>query len=507
MQYSIGGLRVLSNSGSANLFAGTGAGQSNSTGGSNSFFGANAGLNNQVGSDNAFFGSNAGVINTGSNNSFFGDYAGHDNLTGPANSFFGESAGRFNYTGGANSFFGDGAGYYNKGGSNNTFVGVTSGSSNTDENNNTFVGYLADGNPGITNSTAIGSQAKVTQSNSLVLGNSVSVGIGTTAPTQTLDVANGRIVTTGSQTLTSVLDSVIEVKTTVTNNGDYGAGFKARNTFNGPGEGPTGLDIAPTFAPTTSIGLARGFMSAAFFAPPPGVNITEAWGGDAVTIYGNSGGTVTNGAAFAINSPIAFGSMKPAKQYGLHINNQGLAGANTSYGLFVDGQSGSLNNYSAIFAGGNVGIGMTVPVFKLQVVDSSNMGLRVQTDTAGGTVASFGGFGDFQIDAPGTAGGRFIVKENGGSGGVGIGTASPHAKLHVAGGNIYIANPNSLIITSPNGVCWFYYGRQRGYSINDSGYLPLTHLRPTREDESVGRGTKSLPAWLCLTPNGSSIII
>jgi hypothetical protein len=37
----------------------------------------------------------------------------------------------------------------------------------------------------------------------------------------------------------------------------------------------------------------------------------------------------------------------------------------------------------------------------------------VQTNVAGGTVASYGGFGEFQVDAPGNPGGRLNVKENG----------------------------------------------------------------------------------------------
>ncbi len=269
-----------------------------------------------------------------------------------------------------------------------------------------------------------------TVGDSVVTESAGNIGINTATPTQALDVANGRIVTTGNQTLTNVLDSIIEVKTTVTNNAAFGTGFKARNFFNGSGNGPTGMDIAPTFAPTNSIGLARGFVSAAFFAPPTGVTISEAWGGDAVTIYSDTGGAVTNGNAFAINSPFAFGALKPTNQYGLHINNQGLSGTTNSYGLFVDAQSGSLNNYSAIFAGGNVGIGTATPAYKLHLVDPSNLGLRVQTNAPGGTVASFGGNGDFQIDASGVVGGRFAVKEGGN---VGVGTASPSEKLSVAG--------------------------------------------------------------------------
>ena len=80
---------------------------------------------------------------------------------------------------------------------------------------------------------------------------------------------------------------------------------------------------------------------------------------------------------------------------------------------------------------GNVGIGTTTPAYKLHLVDPSNLGLRVQTNAPGGTVASFGGNGDFQIDAPFVFGGRFIVTENGN---VGIGTAIPRYKFHVKTG-------------------------------------------------------------------------
>jgi len=43
---------------------------------------------------------------------------------------------------------------------------------------------------------------------------------------------------------------------------------------------------------------------------------------------------------------------------------------------------------------------------------------------------------------------------------VGIGTTAPASSLHVNGsvrvtsGSVYVSNPNTLIITSPNGACW-----------------------------------------------------
>jgi hypothetical protein len=52
---------------------------------------------------------------------------------------------------------------------------------------------------------------------------------------------------------------------------------------------------------------------------------------------------------------------------------------------------------------------------------------------------------------------------------VGIGTSAPKAKLDVRGGNILIAHPNSLIITSPNSACWFI-------TVSNTGVLSTTSV-------------------------------
>jgi hypothetical protein len=73
----------------------------------------------------------------------------------------------------------------------------------------------------------------------------------------------------------------------------------------------------------------------------------------------------------------------------------------------------------------NVGIGTTAPIARLQIGPSNTTSLRVEGPSTSGTGAfagSFGGFGDFNIDAFKVLGGRFSVKENGS---VTIGTASP----------------------------------------------------------------------------------
>ncbi len=101
---------------------------------------------------------------------------------------------------------------------------------------------------------------------------------------------------------------------------------------------------------------------------------------------------------------------------------------------------------------GNVGVGTLTPAYKLHVLDSLN-GLRVETASGGETIASFGGLGHFQIDTPITAGGRFVVKEDGN---VGINTTSPGAKLQVSGGDVAITTQaNGLILRATNGAACF----------------------------------------------------
>jgi hypothetical protein len=165
----------------------------------NAFFGAGAGRANTSGGSNAFFGALAGKVNTtGIQNAFFGTQAGNANTTGVANAFFGALAGFNNTTGQDNAFFGESAGFRNTTGQNNTFIGDQADfdANNPTGNFNTLLGAFSRVTSGVSNATAIGTSAQVAQSNALVLGsiNGVSatadtnVGIGTTTPGAILDV-------------------------------------------------------------------------------------------------------------------------------------------------------------------------------------------------------------------------------------------------------------------------------------------------------------------------------
>ena len=151
---------------------------------------------------NHFSGYQSGYFTTnGSGNQFEGYRSGYANVSGSDNVFVGYQSGFANINGNSNLFVGKSSGPNNTDGANNVFVGYQSGQNNVTGDYNTALGVRARVTvDGLTNATAIGSNAQVSQSNSLVLGNNAKVGIGTTAPTSTLDVQ-------GSQALAYVTAS------------------------------------------------------------------------------------------------------------------------------------------------------------------------------------------------------------------------------------------------------------------------------------------------------------
>lgn len=173
----VGASAGLSNTtGESNSFIGDGAGQSNTTGSSNSFVGILAGNSNTTGNYNLFAGALAGQSNTtGGSNSFVGPEAGKYNTTGGGNSFVGANAGFNNTTGSDNLFVGYVAGYRNTTGYRNAFFGYNAGTINTIGNSNLILGYYANvGSDNLDHATAIGAEAVVYTSNTVVLGRSAS---------------------------------------------------------------------------------------------------------------------------------------------------------------------------------------------------------------------------------------------------------------------------------------------------------------------------------------------
>jgi len=195
---TLGGQPFLGDFGaSSNTFVGL-AGNLNSTntGISETAVGNQALAKITTGINNTAVGSLALVADTaGSSNSAFGVTALVSNTTGTDNTADGFLALAVNTIGTFNTAVGTSALQLNSTGSFNTAVGysagVTGSFANTVGSNNTFIGYQAGTGTEaqLTNATAIGANAQVSENNALVLGaNGVEVGIGTPTPGALLDI-------------------------------------------------------------------------------------------------------------------------------------------------------------------------------------------------------------------------------------------------------------------------------------------------------------------------------
>jgi hypothetical protein len=201
-------------SGNYNTASGVSALSSNTTAGYNTATGYVALSANTTGSSNTATGGLALQLNTtGYENTATGLQALNANTTGTYNTASGALALDFNTTGIQNTADGAGALNRNTAGNYNTASGYNALTTNSTASYNTAVGYNALGSnqtgssltcigyacgvsvDGLVNATAIGANAFVGQSNTLVLGgtgaNQVAVGIGTTTPQHVFEIAQG----------------------------------------------------------------------------------------------------------------------------------------------------------------------------------------------------------------------------------------------------------------------------------------------------------------------------
>jgi len=133
---------------------------------------------------------------------------------------------------------------------------------------------------------------------------------------------------------------------------------------------------------------------------------------------------------------------------------------------------GSIKGVNNATASTNVGIGTTAPAYMLHVGDGNN-GFRVEGPAPGSNspvLASFGGSGNFSIDAVGFPQGRFVVKD--GTGYVGIGTGSPDSLLSVNGN-----------ADKPGGGSWGTFSDRRLKDLDGSfnaGLSQILKINPVR---------------------------
>jgi hypothetical protein len=214
---AVGVAALYLNTGSNNVAVG-GAMYSNTTGNNNTATGVMSMNNFQTGSNNVAYGWSAltgsGTIanNTASNNTAIGYNALGSNSSGGNNAALGFQALQATTTGTGNVGVGYQAGLANQTGTNNTFIGNGANASNIN----------------FTNATAIGYNASVGASNSLVLGNSANVGIGTSIPINKLDVEGGVAVGANySGTRTAPTNGMIIEGNVGINNYDGGAQYSS----------------------------------------------------------------------------------------------------------------------------------------------------------------------------------------------------------------------------------------------------------------------------------------
>lgn len=168
----------------------------------NTALGAHALNNNLTGTRLVSVGSFSLFNNTASHNTAVGDSVMLLNTSGTSNVAIGNSVLRNNVTSSFNVAVGREALYNSVSGSNSA-VGYRAGYGNTSGTRNSLFGDSADVTANnLTNASAIGWNARVAQSNSMVLGsiqglngatNTVRVGIGTNAPARGLHIGNDTI--------------------------------------------------------------------------------------------------------------------------------------------------------------------------------------------------------------------------------------------------------------------------------------------------------------------------
>ena len=247
--------------------------------------------------------------------------------------------------------------------------------------------------------------------------------------------------------------SALSANTFGGNNTAFGGNTLAKNTT---GNSNTAGGVGALFDNTTGTDNAA-YGDRALSANTTGDNNTAL---GAVTLYDTStGGSNTAAGVGALetnstgsfNTAIGYAAGQPVPFDHVIGNNNTAVGANSAFAsgsltnaTAIGAQAevtasnalilGSINGVNGATADTNVGIGITAPTFKLHV-GLGNNGFRVEGPKLTGTglpMASFGGYGDVAVDAPGVAGGRFVVKE---SGLVGIGFAANPTRIFTIGIN------------------------------------------------------------------------
>jgi collagen type VII alpha len=366
--YRIGGIRALGFGGGTSLYVGEQAGNANTVG-QNTFVGYWAGR----------------VSSTATGQTFIGYQAGESTTTGGNNTYIGGQAGNVGVAASNNVSVGFNSGQNNVSGNNNTTVGYQSGASNTGSNN-TYLGSNATGTAALTNATAIGANANVTTSNSLILGNNVSVGIGTTAPSSKLHVVGDAriegLVGPGVVTADGLGNLSVSAGSAATGTG--AVNYTARWLT------PTSLGTGMLYDDGINVGVGT-------FSPTAHFHVFNN------SFVNSMVESATDDAAMSIRAPLGRSAILSLSETGGYFANMYVTGSK----LFVQDGVGVP---TMTFTGKRVGIGTQTPGSSLTIQGSGNSPATSSLNV---------------MNSAGTTG--LFVRDDGN---VGVGNTSPVSKFH-----------------------------------------------------------------------------
>ena len=358
---------------------------------------------------------------TGFGNTSVGTYSMNATTTGELNTAIGGDALKSNVSGSYNVVSGFGAMLFNVSGNENTAIGISALQNNSSGNRNIAIGCnslfsndsgsynIAIGcnanvtSPALTNAVAIGSNALVSSSNSIVLGDNANVGIGTSSPTEKLEV-NGKIKTSDFQMTT---------------------GAAANTVLTGD-----------------------AFGNATWQAPVSGA---DNWGTQTVVTNSKLTGNGTLGNPLGLSSPV--------------LVNSGGTGTTTSFtsgSMVFAGSSGIYNqNNSKLFwdnTNFRLGIGTSSPFTSLHsiggmFIDNSSAG---HANSGNPALTVDGAIGEDIIRARDNGANlKFVIQS---SGDVGVNTSNPLSVLDVNGSHgLKIIKPVGQPIDETASV-WYFVG-------------------------------------------------